>query len=30
MNGGTTIINSQNCVALTRSFVCQAPSVAAP
>ena len=30
MSGGTTISNYQNCVALQLSFVCQAPSVAAP
>jgi len=30
MSGGTTISNYQNCVALTLSFVCQAPSTAAP
>ena len=30
MSGGTTIRNYQNCVALTLSFVCQAPSAAAP
>jgi hypothetical protein len=30
MSGGTTITNYQNCVALQLSFVCQAPSLAAP
>ncbi len=30
MSGGTTISNYQNCVALQLSFVCQAPSAAAP
>ena len=30
MSGGTTISNYQNCVALQLSFVCQAPSLAAP
>jgi hypothetical protein len=30
MSGGTTISNYQNCVALTLSFVCQAPSASAP